>query len=92
MIQWKNQHNPPHPVHLDLSPAGLVESAIIKHPALCSRDLHLPDPFMVKLMVGKVCAVCAGAAIPHLVSWSHLVLWSFSQMWNELCFERDEVS
>lgn len=66
-ILCKNQNNPLHPAHLDSASVGLVGSAINKHPALCSRDLHLPNAFMVKLIVGEVYGVCAGAAIPHVM-------------------------
>lgn len=62
----KNQNNKPHPPHPGTHAVRLIGSAISEHPTLYSEDLHLPDPFVLKQMVGKVCAVCAGAVIPHV--------------------------
>lgn len=62
----KNEDNKPHPPRLDPLAVRLVGSAISEHPPLCSGDLHLPDPFILKQPGRKVCAVCAGAAVPHV--------------------------
>lgn len=63
----KNQNNKPHPPRLGTHAVRLVGSAVSEHPALCSGDLHLPDPFMLTQTVGKVCAVYARAAVPHVL-------------------------
>lgn len=59
-LSGKNQNNKPHPPDLGThanSIIMLVGSVNSECQTLCFVDLHLPDPFLLKQIVGK-CVLC----------------------------------